>query len=111
MKVSAALLAALVASRAAAAAPEPVFGNAPYDAAPARTGRVKVEIDFSAAEQILQALSEDKLKPGDPSSLQSLPAVRRAVLVFMVEQSADRPLQALRPRPRPRRQCGVLDPP
>ena len=79
MKASAALLAALVASRAAAAAPEPVFGNAPYDAAPARTGRVKVEIDFSAAEQILQALSEDKLKPGDPSSLQSLPAVRRQI--------------------------------
>ena len=73
MRTSAALLAVLVVSRAAAAAPEPAFGNAPYDAAPARSGHVKVEIDFSAAEQILDALSEDKLKPGDPSTLQALP--------------------------------------
>jgi len=79
MRTSAALLAVLVVSRAAAAAPEPAFGNAPYDAAPARSGHVKVEIDFSAAEQILDALSEEKLKPGDPSTLQALPAVRRQI--------------------------------
>jgi len=77
---SVAALGVLLASfRAAAAAPEPVFGNAPYDTAPARSGRVKVEIDFSAAEQILEALSEEKLKPGDPSTLQALPAVRRQI--------------------------------
>jgi hypothetical protein len=79
MRAPAALFAVLVASRAAAAAPEPAFGNAPYDAAPARSGHVKVEIDFSAAEQILDALSEEKLKPGDPSALQALPAVRRQI--------------------------------
>jgi len=76
---AAAALCVLLLPFGAAAAPEPVFGNAPYDAAPAKTGRVKVNIDFSAAEQILEAVSADKMKPCEPSTLQALPAVRRQI--------------------------------
>jgi hypothetical protein len=76
---AASLLALAVPLRAAAAAPAAAFGNAPYDAPPAKTGRVKITFDFSAADQILAALSAEKLNPTDPSTLQSLPAVRRQI--------------------------------
>ena len=76
---AAALLALVVPPGLAAAAPEAAFGNAPYDAPPAKTGRIKVAFDFSAADQILAALSADKLNPADPSTLQSQPAVRRQI--------------------------------
>lgn len=75
---AAALLAALL-PRPGAAASEPAFGNAPYDAPAGKAGRIKLVIDFSAAEQILDALSAEKLRPADPSTLQALPAVRRQI--------------------------------
>lgn len=62
-------------------AAEPAFGNAPYDwtsAGPAAT-RVSVKLDLSAAEQILEALSADKPRPGDASALQGISAVRRQI--------------------------------
>jgi hypothetical protein len=76
--LAAALIAVLVPLRAAGA-PAAAFGNAPYDAPPANTGRVKVTFDFSAAEQIVAALSAEKLNSTDPSTLQSLSAVRRQI--------------------------------
>jgi len=57
----------------------PVFGRAPYDAAGPPQDRISVSIDASAARQILDALSEDKLKPGDASALMALDAVRRQI--------------------------------
>lgn len=65
--------------RAGAAAPPATIAGAPYDATPAKTGRISITVDFSAAEQILEALSRDKLKPGDASTLQALSAVRRQI--------------------------------
>jgi hypothetical protein len=56
--LAAAFIAVLVPLRAAGA-PAAAFGNAPYDAPPANTGRVKVTFDFSAAEQIVAALSAE----------------------------------------------------
>jgi hypothetical protein len=63
----------------AAPASSPVFGNAPYDATPPKSGRVSIRVDLSAAEQILEVLSADKLKPGAASELQALSAVRRQI--------------------------------
>jgi len=77
--ILAAFLAALPLRIAAAAAPPQAFGNAPFDAAPAGSGRVSVTVDFSAAEQIADALSGDKLKPDAPSTLQAAPAIRRQI--------------------------------
>ena len=54
----------------------PAFGNAPYEAEPVQPDRIRVAVDFSAAEQILEALSQEKPKPGDASTLRALPAVR-----------------------------------
>ncbi len=74
-----ALLVGAVASAAPPAAPPdagPAFGNAPYEAEPAAPERIRVALDFSAAEQVLDALSQDKPKPGDASALRALSAVR-----------------------------------
>lgn len=74
-----ALFAGALASAAASAAPPdagPAFGNAPYEAEPVQPERVRVSLDFSAAEQVLDALSQDKPKPGDASALRALSAVR-----------------------------------
>jgi hypothetical protein len=54
----------------------PAFGNAPYEAEPAGPEKIRVHIDFAAVEQILDALSAAKPKPGDASALRALPAVR-----------------------------------
>jgi hypothetical protein len=69
---------ALASRLSAAAAPgnAPAFGNAPYEAEPVQPERIRVTIDFSAAEQVLDALSQDKPKPGDASALRALAAVR-----------------------------------
>jgi len=71
-------LAALLAAPKLPAAPKGAgrpFGNAPYEAE-SPPGRVRVTVDFSAAEQILDALSQDKPRPGDASNLRALAAVR-----------------------------------
>ncbi len=74
-----ALFASVLASAVVSAAPRdagPAFGNAPYEAEPVQPERIRVAIDFSAAEQVLEALSQDKPKPGDASTLRALSAVR-----------------------------------
>ena len=86
MKRLAAVLLLICAAAARAAAPP--FGNAPYDwmppeeasAPPASSAsRVSVKIDVTAAEQILEALSAEKPRPGDASALQGLSVVRRQI--------------------------------
>jgi hypothetical protein len=73
------LLAIAVIPGILAAAPKntaATFGNAPYEAEPAASEKIRVRVDFTAAEQILDAISEGKPKPGDASALRALPAVR-----------------------------------
>ena len=78
MKAAAAALLLLFAAMPAAAA-EPVFGNAPYDSPAPPPPRVTVRVDTSAAEQILEALSADKPRPGDAATLQSVAGIRRQI--------------------------------
>ncbi|MGH9444116.1 MAG: hypothetical protein ACRD16_17770, partial [Thermoanaerobaculia bacterium] len=56
------------------------FGNAPFEAEPEHPDRIHVAIDFSAAEQVLEALSQEKPKPGDASALRALAAVRDQIV-------------------------------
>jgi len=82
MRLAGVLLLAAASLRAASPPPAPAapaFGNAPYDGVPARTGRISVVVDASAAEQILAALSSDRMRTGDASALLALPAVRRQI--------------------------------
>ncbi|HWC64461.1 MAG TPA: hypothetical protein VG777_00155 [Thermoanaerobaculia bacterium] len=79
MKALAAAAAAAFALRLGAAEPAPAFGNAPYDAAAPSPARISVRIDLSAADEILAALSPDKPRPGDASTLQANSAVRRQI--------------------------------
>ncbi len=80
MKLPVALLLVAGSVRGAALPPTgPAFGNAPYDASAPRGGRISVTVDSSAAEQILEALSSEKMRAGDASALQGLPAVRRQI--------------------------------
>jgi hypothetical protein len=58
---------------------KPVFGDAPFDGGGSSPHRIEVSVDFSAAQQILEALSADKFPPGEASRLLSLPAVRRQI--------------------------------
>ena len=79
MKAAAALVLLAAASPAAAAAP--AFGNAPYDSTPASSApaRVSVRVDTAAAEQILEALTPDKPRPGDAAALEGVAPIRRQI--------------------------------
>lgn len=77
--VAFALSAGSLAASGAGPAAAPLFGRAPYDAGGSSPHRLRVSLDFSAARQILDALSLDKRKPDDASALLALPAVRRQI--------------------------------
>lgn len=73
----AALLWAAAGPAAGKTAEKAPFGRAPYDAPGESPHRIHVSLDFTAARQILDALSQEQPKPGDASALLALPAVHR----------------------------------
>jgi hypothetical protein len=77
VKTAAALL--LLSAAIPALAAEPVFGNAPYDSPAPSPSRIAVRVDTSAAEQILEALSPEKPRPGDATALESVAGIRRQI--------------------------------
>ncbi len=79
MKRTLALLSLVLTAGILRAAPKTTgaaFGNAPYEAEPSAADKVRVKVDFTAVEQILDAISQAKPKPGDGPALRALPAVR-----------------------------------
>ncbi|HET9794247.1 MAG TPA: hypothetical protein VFS34_07280 [Thermoanaerobaculia bacterium] len=77
MKTAATLL--LLSASLPALAAGPAFGNAPYDSPAPPPPRVTVRVDTSAAEQILEALSPEKPRPGDATALEGVAAIRRQI--------------------------------
>ncbi len=77
MKAAAVLLILSAATPALAA--EAVFGNAPYDSPAPPPPRVTVRVDTSAAEQILEALTPEKPRPGDATALEGTSGIRRQI--------------------------------
>ena len=78
MKAAAAILVLSAALPARGAAP--AFGNAPYDApAPPGPQRIRVRVDTSAAEQILEAVSREKPRAGDAAALEASAPIRRQI--------------------------------
>jgi hypothetical protein len=79
--VAVALLAAAAAlpARSSPKTETSVFGNAPYDAPPAARGRIRIHFDFSAADQILEAVSSAKFDPVAAGQLQANSAIAAAI--------------------------------
>jgi len=77
MKAAALLL--VLAAAIPGSAAEPVFGNAPYDSPAPPPPRLTVRVDTSAAEQILEALSPEKPRPGDATALEGVAGIHRQI--------------------------------